>query len=139
MSAITPKQQKFIVLRADGITFEKIAAEIGITKSTLIQWSKLFQDEINELQFHSFIAIKEAYSWNKREKYETLLKQLQKIDAGILDADVAGASIKDMFTIKNNIVSQLDIMERNIKTKANVITKDILGKDEMLEMKLSEA
>lgn len=139
MSAINPKQQKFIVLRADGITFEKIAAEIGITKSTLIQWSKLFQDEINELQFHSFIVIKEAYSWNKREKYETLLKQLQKIDAGILASDLSNATLKDMYLIKNSIMAQLENIERGIKTKAHVITKDFMGADEMMEMKLSEA
>lgn len=138
MSA-NPKQQKFILLRADGITFEAIAKEVGVTKSTLIQWSKLYQSEIEELQFHSFMAIKEAYSWSKKERYETLLKQLQKIDDGILNADLSEASLKDIFTIKNNIMAQLDGIERGVKTKAYVTTKDILGNDEMLEMKLSEA
>ena len=139
MSAINPKQQKFILLRADGITFDAIAKEVGATKGTLIQWSKLFEDEIKELQFHSFIAIKETYAWNKMQKYKMLLKQLQKIDEGILDADLSGATLKDMFLIKNSLVSQLENIERGIKTKAHVITQDFMGKDEMMEFKLSEA
>jgi len=102
---MTPKQQKFILLRADGITFDAIAKEINITKSTLIQWSKLFQKEIQEIQFHSFVAIREAHSWSQKKKYETLLQQLTKIDEGIMNADLSDATLKDLFTIKNSLSS----------------------------------
>ena len=93
------KQREFILLRADGISFDKIATQLKTSKPTLIQWSKLFDDEIEEVQFEAFIKIKEAYSWNKKEKYETLLKQLEKINDGIDKADLAATSIKDLFTI----------------------------------------
>ena len=68
-----------------------------------------------------------------------LLKQLDKIDEGILDADLSVATLKDLFTIKNSILSQVESMERNISVNANVIKKDMLGDDEMLQMKLNEA
>ena len=74
------KQRDFIVLRDAGETYEAIAKKLKTSKATLIQWSKLFQEEIRELQFHSFIKIKEAHSWNQKKKYEMLLKQLDKID-----------------------------------------------------------
>ena len=133
------KQREFIVLRDAGETYEAIAKKLKTSKATLIQWSKLFQEEIRELQFHSFIKIKEAHSWNQKKKYEMLLKQLDKIDEGILDADLSVATLKDLFTIKNSILSQVESMERNISVNANVIKKDMLGDDEMLQMKLNEA
>ena len=133
------KQRDFIVLRDAGETYEAIAKKLKTSKATLIQWSKLFQEEIRELQFHSFIKIKEAHSWNQKKKYEILLKQLDKIDEGILDADLSVATLKDLFTIKNSILSQVESMERNISVNANVIKKDMLGDDEMLQMKLNEA
>lgn len=139
MSTINPKQEKFILLRADGISYDNIAKELHTAKSTLIQWSKLFQDQINELQFYNFIQIKEAYAFSKKAKYETLLQQLQKIDDGILSADISGASVKDLFTIKNNLVFQIEALEKRVKTKAHVTTTNEFGYTEELELQLNEA
>jgi len=138
MSAINPKQQNFIILRADGLSFDKIAKELKVSKSQLIQWSKLYQDEIQELQFHSFVQIKEAYSFNQKSKYENLLKQLNKFDDAILSADVLGAGIKDLISIKNNIMMQLENIEKKISTDAHVTTADTLGYKENLKLKLNE-
>lgn len=139
MSAINTKQQRFIILRADGISFDKIAVQLKTSKATLVQWSKLFQEEIKELQFHAFVEIKELYSWNTKKKYETLLQQLNKIDEGILSSDLTTASIKDLFTIKNNILAQVENIEKRISTDAKVTTTDELGYKEQLRLKLNEA
>lgn len=133
------KQREFILLRADGISYDKIAKDLNTAKGTLIQWSKLFESEIKELQFHSFLQIKEAYSWSKKAKYETLLKQLNKIDNAILEANLSNSSIKDLFTIKNDILFQLENIEKKVSTKANVILTNELGYKEELDIKLCEA
>jgi hypothetical protein len=39
--------QKFIELRAQGWSFVRIAAELGVAKSTLTEWSRKFRFEIN--------------------------------------------------------------------------------------------
>ncbi len=139
MSAINTKQREFITLRADGLSFDKIATELKTGKATLIQWSKLFEEEIKELQFHAFVEIKEAYSWNTKKKYETLLKQLNKIDDAILEADLTGTAIKDLFMIKNSILSQVEVIEKRISTDAKITTTDEMGYKEKLRLKLSEA
>jgi transposase len=132
------KQREFILLRADGLSYDKIAKKLNTAKSTLIQWSKLFEDDIKELQFHAMAELKEAYTWNQKSKYETLLKQLQKIDDGILNADVSGASIKDLFTIKQNLVYQIESIEKSISIKSNVVTTNVLGDKEDIPMRLSQ-
>lgn len=133
------KQREFILLRADGLSYDKIALKLKATKGTLIQWSKLFEDEIKELQFQSFLQIKETYSYNQKSKYEMMLKQLDKIDNAILEADLTATQIKDLFTIKNNILFQLEAIEKKISTDAKVTVTDEYGIKDKLRLKLSEA
>ena len=132
------KQREFILLRSDGLSYDKIALKLKVTKSTLIQWSKLFEEDIKELQFHAMAQLKETYSWSLKSKYETLLKQLQKIDDAILDADVSTTQIKDLFTIKQNLIYQLESLEKKVSIKSNVVTKNVLGEKEDIPMRLNE-
>jgi len=138
MQQMNAKQREFILLRADGLSYDKIAAQLKTTKSTLIQWSKLFADEIKEIQFHAMAELKEAYTWNLKSKYETLLKQLQKIDNAILAADLSATQIKDLFTIKQNLVYQLESLEKKVSIKSNVVTPNVLGEKEDIPMRLNE-
>lgn len=132
------KQRDFILLRAHGLSYDKIAQKLKTSKATLIQWSKLFEENIQEVQFHAYVEIKESYQWSIKSKYETLLKQLQKIDDGILNADLSQSSIKELFTIKSHLVAELEAIERKISIKSNVLTTDALGNKEDIPMRLSE-
>lgn len=136
---MTDKQNRFLTLRADGVTFDAIAKELQTSKPTLIQWSKLFENEIKDLQFESFLKIKEAYSWSVKAKYETLLKQLSKIDDAILKADLTSSNIKDLFTIKNSLLAQLESIEKKISVDAHVNKTDEYGIKEKIRLKLNEA
>lgn len=132
------KQQEFIILRADGVSFDKISDNLKTSKPTLIQWSKLYEDEIKELQFTAFLKIKEAYSWNTKKKYETLLEQLEKIDKGIIKADLSQTSLKDLFTVKNNILCQIESIEKKVATNPRLTKTSELGFTETLMLKLNE-
>lgn len=133
------KQNRFLTLRAEGQTYDAIAKELQTSKPTLIQWSKLFENEIKDLQFESFLQIKEAYSWSVKTKYETTLKQLNKIDDAILKADLTSSNIKDLFTIKNSLLFQLEAIEKKISVDAKIKQSDDFGNVERLRLKLSEA
>ncbi len=132
------QQREFILLRADGISFDKIAIQLKVSKASLIQWNKLFEDEIKEIQFEAFIKIKELYTFNTQSRYKKLLEQLTIIDDGIESADLSKATIKDLFTIKNDILMQVDKIENKIKTNARVTVTNDFGLTERLELKLNE-
>lgn len=66
---MNPKQKQFIILRADGVTFDNIAITLKTAKSTLIKWSRLFKDDINDLQFESMVILKEEFEDTKKNKY----------------------------------------------------------------------
>ena len=132
------KQNRFLTLRAEGKTYDAIAKERQTSKPTLMQWSKLFENEIKDLQFESFLQIKEAYSWSVKTKYETTLKQLNKIDNAILNADLTSSNIKDLFTIKNSLLFQLEAIEKKISVDAKIKQSDDFGNVERLRLKLNE-
>lgn len=135
---MTNVQSSFIGLRAEGISFNAIAKELKVSKPTLIQWSKLFENEIKDLQFDTFVTIKESHSWSSRQKYETMLKQLGKIDDAILEADLTQSSIKDLFTVKTNLLMQLETMEKKISVDTKLNQTDDFGNVERLRLKLNE-
>ncbi|MFA7086426.1 MAG: hypothetical protein WC145_07130 [Aliarcobacter sp.] len=135
----TPTQTKFILLRSDGISFDKIAKELKVSKVTLIQWSKLFEDNIKELQFLAMVEIKKRYSNTVAKRYETLLQQLDKIDKAILEADLLETPLKDLIQLQQHTYSQIESIEKRFKTKAYITNKNEFGIVENLELTLNEA
>lgn len=134
------KQKEFITLRADGISFDKIAKKINTSKSTLIKWSRLYQNEINDLQFESMVLLKEEFEHTKKNKYKILLEQLEKIDNAILEKNLKEASLKELFLIKSNINHQIDRLEdkTTLKDSGLQVFNEIYNKNEILEIKLNE-
>lgn len=134
------KQKEFIVLRADGVTFDKIAATLKTSKSTLIKWSRLYQNEINDIQFESMVKIKEEYEHTKINKYKILLEQLQKVDDAILNKNLADTSLKELFLIKSNIDNQLNRLEdkSTLKDSGLQCFNEYTNKNEMIKIKLND-
>ncbi len=137
---MSAKHKEFIILRADGSTFESIAKTLKTSKSTLIKWSRLYQDEISDIQFESMIKIKEEFSNNKLNKYKTLLEQLEKVDNAILEKDLKEASLKELFLIKSNMNNQLERLEEKTVLKYSGLSSynEFLNKNEALVIKLNE-
>lgn len=127
-------------MRAEGLSFDKIAIELKTSKSTLIQWSRLFIDDIKDLEFLSMQRLKEEYSNNQVQKYKQLLEHLNKLDEGISKASFEDEKIKDLFTIRNNLAYQLESMESKTvyKNTGLVKTCEFTQKKENITLKLNE-
>ena len=134
------KQKKFLQLRASGLSFDKIAIELKTSKPTLIQWSRLFKDELNDMKFQSLATLKEEYQYTTRAKYEQLLKHLKKIDDAIENFDYTGATLKDIATVRNDIINQLEKIEKQATFTDTGLTStcEFTGKREAVTVKLNE-
>ena len=51
MAKTTEEIEKFIELRAQGFSFDKIAEEIGTSKPTLLKWSSQYGRELEQAQY----------------------------------------------------------------------------------------
>ena len=133
------KQMEFITLRADGLSFDKIAKQLKISKATLIQWSKLYEDNIKELQFYAMVEVKKSFSHSIKARYEILLKQLDKIDNAILNADLSEESLKDLIQLQQHTSSQIAMIEDKVSVRAYITKENEFGYKEDLRLKLNEA
>ncbi len=93
------QQQKFIELRAQGWTFVRIAQEIGVTKRTLITWSRKFQFEINNLRAIELEAIQANYVATREERIRVLGQRLQAIEDEIKKRDISQLPTPRLFSI----------------------------------------
>lgn len=135
---MTKQQMEFITLRADGLSFDKIAKQLKVSKATLIQWSKLFEDNIQELQFLAMQEIKKQFSHSIKSRYEILLKQLDKIDKAILEADLSEESLKDLIQLQQHTSTQIAMIENKVSVNAYVTKTNELGYKEDLKLKLND-
>ena len=136
---MTREHKDFITLRANGKTFDHIAKKLNKAKSTLIQWSKLYQDDINDMIFLSMQSLKEEYQHTQREKYKKLLEHLAKVDKAITEIDLSRATIKDLILVRNDIQNSLNDMEKSTRFKdTNLVEKNEFGADTILEVRLNE-
>ena len=74
-------QKQFIELRAKGNSFDSIAKTMNIAKSTLIKWSKVFENEISELEKIELNEIKEKLMAGKKHRVEMMSEMLNEIRA----------------------------------------------------------
>jgi transposase len=73
----TDTKEKFIELRAEGLSFDKIAIKINVSKPTLIKWDKEYSKEISKLKEIRFEKILETYQANKEQRITRLARELK--------------------------------------------------------------
>ena len=130
------KQQEFVVMRSQGISFDEITKQLNTSKPSLIKWSKQFQTEINDLKFEIMVQLKEQFQHSYQKKYEQLLKQLEKIDKAILEIDLSDTSLKDLILAQKNIQESITNLERSVSLRRTDVSEFILEIDEQFEKEL---
>lgn len=130
------KQQEFVVMRSQGISFDEIANQLNISKPSLIKWSKQFQVEIDDLKFEMMVQLKEQFQYSYQKKYEQLLKQLEKIDKAMLEIDLSDTSLKDLILAQKNIQESISNLERSVSLRKTDVSEFILQIDDQFEKEL---
>ena len=73
------QKERFIELRANGTSYEKISKELGVSKQTLINWSKEFIYQIRNLKAIALEALQEEYLIGKEKRIKMLGEQLKAL------------------------------------------------------------
>lgn len=80
-------KQKFIQLRAEGLSYAKISDQLHLSKATCSKWESKFTEEVAELKKDRLQELYEEYGMQKEARIKALGKVLNKIDDAIDDAD----------------------------------------------------
>lgn len=76
MTKTLEEQEKFIELRAQGMSFDRISKELNISKPVLLKWNGEFLERIKEAQFFELENIVEKYSLMRVKRFEVHSKVL---------------------------------------------------------------
>lgn len=102
------KQLKFIELRAKGNSFDRISKKLGVSKNTLIEWSRQNQKEISTLSNIERDALFEAYKMNQKHQIKSLGIQLDKIKAELEKRDLSDVSTEKLINLEIRLFENIE-------------------------------
>jgi len=82
-------QERFIELRAEGRSYADIAADLDVSKPTLIAWAKDLADDISNAKTIRLDALFERYRVGKAKRIEAFGKRLDAILTELDTRDLA--------------------------------------------------
>ena len=108
MAGNIEQQARFIELRGKGMSFQKIAEEMGVSKPTLIKWNGELLEQVKEAQYMELENLVEQYGLYRKERFEVYCKALNSALKEFQERAKTG-ELKKVPTDKLlNIVEQLE-------------------------------
>jgi len=93
------KQKRFIDLRATGMSYEKISAEIGVSKRTLINWGKKLSLEIADAHAVELEALQDEFYMLKERRIKLFGEKLKAISEEIDNRDLSDIPTEKLFDL----------------------------------------
>ena len=81
------QQDRFIIMRAEGKSYNTIAAELGISKSTCTDWARKLHDQIADRKAAQLEQLYDSYFMTREARIRKLGSVLEDIDGAIATAD----------------------------------------------------
>ena len=100
-------KEKFIELRAQGHSFDKISKEINVSKPTLIKWNQEYAKEVANLIFCNSENLIEEFRLLKLHKIEALARTLSKVMEELAKRSFENVSTKDLISIAFSLEGKL--------------------------------
>jgi transposase len=79
---------RFIFLRSQGWSFNRIQVELNVSKPTLIKWSRQHQFAIANLRATETEALAEQVFRQRHERWDVLARQLKRLEEEIEKRDL---------------------------------------------------
>jgi transposase-like protein len=81
-------KQKFVELRAKGVSFARIAEQLGVAKSTLINWSREHQHLIQNLRTIEWEDFLDRTLASRQDRLKAISEELRRIEAELAGRDL---------------------------------------------------
>lgn len=133
----TEEKDKFIELRAAGLSFDSIAQQLNISKPTLLKMAKDFRSDIERLKFISLEAQAEKYKVLRAERLESLGKLLGQVDTALEAADFDRLSPEKLIELKLKLTDKMQSLIAEPFTIEQGLLMRSLGSDSDLDFNLN--
>jgi len=110
-------KEKFVELRAEGLSFDNISKAMNISKPTLIQWNVSLAREIENKEFLEYQSLLDKYKLSKRKQLEYFSTQLNKIHKELSQRDLSQLTIREIIALnevfENGVFKILESVKYN--------------------------
>jgi transposase len=103
----TKTKLRFIELRAGGMSYDHIAQELKISKSTCTDWAKELHAEIADRKKNELDNLYECYGLEATARIKRLGETLQKIDAALDAVDWKKLSPRELLELKLKYIAAI--------------------------------
>lgn len=93
----TETKEAFVQMRAEGKPYHDIAKALGVSKQTLIDWSKDLCEDIQNLKSIRMDAVYEQFALTKEARVKTLGEALDRIKEELSKRDLTDVSTDRLF------------------------------------------
>ena len=100
--------QKFIELRAQGWSFVRIAAELGVAKSTLTQWSRKFRFEIQNRRALVLDDLLDGVLGTVQSRVASLAEKLSRVEQELRQRGLAEVSTSQLYSLAASLRRQIE-------------------------------
>ena len=105
----TPEiRQKFVERRAQGWSFVRIASELGVAKSTLIEWSRQLRFELQNQTVIEMDDLKNRLLGHRQARASILAEKLAGVEAEIRKRDLASISTQGLYALSTSLQRQIE-------------------------------
>ena len=94
------KKEQFIILRAEGLSYGKIAAQLEISKSTCSKWEKDFSGAIQTAKEDRLNDLYTLYRLGKENHIKKLGETLERIDTALAQKDLTEIPADKLLKLK---------------------------------------
>jgi len=90
---------RFVELRGQGLPLKRIADEIGVSKTTLVNWEQDFKEQIDNLRAMELEALYDKYLLSVRKKVEFFGDVLSRIQGELETRDMSAIPTEKLFAM----------------------------------------
>ena len=114
------KRKRFIELRGQGVSYNKIAAEIGSTKNTLIRWSREYAIEIKNVKQMEMQTLQEEYLLTCKHRIKVLAAQLNNVSQALVGQDLSKVAPQHLLEMQTKLAEDIKAKLPEIEFYRNI-------------------
>jgi AcrR family transcriptional regulator len=115
--------QKFIELRVENVSYSKIAKELKVSKTTLINWAKDAEPEIENRRAITYEALNEQYKVGQQHRLQLWAEQLEAVRTEIKERGLKDIPTVKLFEMLDTLTEKLRGEAYTVQFKSKPVTK----------------
>jgi orotate phosphoribosyltransferase-like protein len=100
--------ERFLELRSQGWTYQRLMAELNVSKPTLIAWSRKHQFQIQNLRAIELEALGDKWLTSTSERVSALGGQLRQVEAELASRDIKDLSTVQLYSLARHLRRQIE-------------------------------